>query len=802
MASRSEPCDLARGALRGAVLRWALCLTLGVAPACSEAAPSAGDAVSAADSEPDSASDSGAGGDDAGTGVDGHSSDADPGLDGEIADADGSEGGDADVDADVDADAAPEADVSPDADDTDPGPAPACAPWPKTLPSVDDPLDPGLPAGLAAGAVRPTSATVVVATEGADTLTVHVSAGPDCAPSLAGPFASTAATGFVVQVPLEDLLPGTRYRYRVELASTGELSAPGWLTTPPVADVPMRLMVSGDVGDNPAYGEVIDDAVLAAADVFLSLGDWPYADASPAAVSLAEYRDKHRGHRASAPIQALLRSTAMLGTWDDHEIVNDWDGADSASQPERVAAGIQAWREYFPLADAPPGEIYRRHLWGPNVELFWLDTRSHRDANADPDGPDKTMLGAAQLSWLLDGLSDSQAAFKLVLTSVPLDFTTTNDDAWDGFVWERELIVEHILEQQIGGVIFLTADQHWLAVHHFQTGLKAFQTGALAQFTRTPSDDVPPWVLLQQEVRNFGLLDYQPGPPPTLVFSAWGDQGAQLYTETITAGVGTIEIAPPSPESAWTLTGAHTFFGQGPATLPWATPGAYTIMWGPGAPNEPVPPGETLSLEDGGTLGFAAGEAPAPLLLEPFDGPGLPVGWQVVDQGVDDATSDWQVWAGAAVESGNCYDFNEGEAVVEKRGTFLWRPDLSIGDGLITAQLRWGDNDGMGVMYGVQGEETYYRFSADHQRSFARLVRVEGGAFTVLAEDLDYAPPLGAWTTLAIEREGAQHRVWLGGELVLEASDGALGAGSLALYCYGQDDGRFAQIGVWPLAAD
>ena len=107
-------------------------------------------------------------------------------------------------------------------------------------------------------------------------------------------------------------------------------------------------------------------------------------------------------------------------------------------------------------------------------------------------------------------------------------------------------------------------------------------------------------------------------------------------------------------------------------------------------------------------------------------------------------------------------------------------------------------DDSMGLMYGIQSTDTYYRVSIDVQRSFARLVRVDGDLFTVLAEDLNFAPPEASWYTLAVERDGDTHNVYFDGQPLLTATDAAYGSGSIALYCYGMDDGRFDNVGLYP----
>ncbi len=136
--------------------------------------------------------------------------------------------------------------------------------------------------------------------------------------------------------------------------------------------------------------------------------------------------------------------------------------------------------------------------------------------------------------------------------------------------------------------------------------------------------------------------------------------------------------------------------------------------------------------------------------------------------------------------------------MVEKLGTFLWAPDVFFDSGVLVAQIYAGDNDSFGLMYGVQDTSTYYRFSVDHQRSFARLVRVDDGVFTVLSENLSYVPPLDLWTTWMVERDGALHRVLCEGQTVLTATDAAYVTGSIALYSWGMSDLRFDDIAIFP----
>jgi alkaline phosphatase D len=221
------------------------------------------------------------------------------------------------------------------------------------------------------------------------------------------------------------------------------------------------------------------------ADLFLFVGDTIYADrrcpvpgnlpgADFVARDLAGFRAKHRYNRADPSLQALLRTTAVAAIWDDHEVVNDFAGPTEPLMP----AGRQAFLEYWPVG--PPAEdasrLYRRLRWGRLAEVFILDTRQYRSPNAMPDGPAKTMLGAAQRDWLVAGLGASDTVWKLVVSSVPLSIPTGGPAARDGWTsgrtpytprgtatgFEHELlaIVGELAARRVRNVVWLVADVH------------------------------------------------------------------------------------------------------------------------------------------------------------------------------------------------------------------------------------------------------------------------------------------------------------------------------------------------------
>ena len=433
--------------------------------------------------------------------------------------------------------------------------------------------------GVLAAGVRHDRATIWTRLDGPGSVRLELSEADGARRVVTDFRNATIDTGYNVHLPISGLRPHTAYRYRVRLVGTSLYSEEGRFRTAPRRDVPVRIAFSADLATSSKYHDLFDDLTKSGAQLYLSLGDWPYADLGVPAYALEDYRKKHQESRNASAVRAWMRTMAIHATWDDHEAVNDWDAGTEAANPLRIAAAKRAWREFFPVRGASRGEIYRRHLWGPKIEIFILDTRSHRDANYSVATEEKTMLGRGQRAWLLKGLRDSKAAFKLVVTSVPLVQGTTGRDRWASFAAEKNEILRWIQDHQIPGVVFLTGDQHWFAAHHLPEGPKEFQAGPLAQYMRRPNRRVPVWVAMQRAKRNFVTLDYLPGAPPTLAVTAWGNRGKIIYVEQIQAGVGEIWVRTRHPDTRWTLTGAHIFAGRGTRQLPWATPGDYLVTW-------------------------------------------------------------------------------------------------------------------------------------------------------------------------------------------------------------------------------
>jgi alkaline phosphatase D len=199
-------------------------------------------------------------------------------------------------------------------------------------------------------------------------------------------------------------------------------------------------------------------------DFFIHAGDHVYTDHGSPSESLAEYRAKYADNWSSAGLRSLHRSTGMYLTWDDHEVRNNWDPENFP--PARLAAARQAFFEHRATRrnTSAPDRIWRSFRWGRTAEVFILDCRSERrpSTRSNTAARESVYISRAQMDWLKSGLRTSPATFKFIVNSVPIYERPggTGSDNWLGYPSQRREILNHIENQNIRGVVWLSGDIH------------------------------------------------------------------------------------------------------------------------------------------------------------------------------------------------------------------------------------------------------------------------------------------------------------------------------------------------------
>lgn len=259
-------------------------------------------------------------------------------------------------------------------------------------------------------------------------------------------------------VAVEDLQPGTWHWYRF-VSEDGEESPLGRFRTALAPDALERITIGATscIKAGHSYAALGRAAERTDLDAFIFLGDAVYTDG---ARSVADFRDKWEEGLRGADYQALRGSTSLVALWDDHEVRNNWEG--DTVDPTLLANARRAFLEHQPLRrdEDHPLRYWRTMKWGRTAELFVLDGRSERNRGR------AEYLSPEQLDWLVKGVQESDARFKLVLNCVPIGtfdqafFTPFNDDNWQGFPAQRTQLLEGLEAKGTEGVIVVSGDFH------------------------------------------------------------------------------------------------------------------------------------------------------------------------------------------------------------------------------------------------------------------------------------------------------------------------------------------------------
>lgn len=189
-------------------------------------------------------------------------------------------------------------------------------------------------------------------------------------------------------------------------------------------------------------------------DGLVLLGDTPYINST----SLDVQRSRRRTFHRVRAFNDLLRSVPVWTTWDDHDYgANDEFGAIPGREHSR-----QALLEWSALVTAGTGTagIYTNFRRGP-LEVFLLDARWFADTETDAAGR-KTLLGAAQWTWLEAALKKSDAPFKILCTGLVWNDAVRPEkrDHWLNWPHERERLWRFIGDANIDGVVLVGGDLH------------------------------------------------------------------------------------------------------------------------------------------------------------------------------------------------------------------------------------------------------------------------------------------------------------------------------------------------------
>ncbi|MQA87482.1 MAG: alkaline phosphatase [Streptosporangiales bacterium] len=313
-----------------------------------------------------------------------------------------------------------------------------------------------------------------------------------------------------VHVEVDGLKPGREYFYRFR--AEGETSPVGRTKTAPAPGTRLDRLAFAFAscqawydGYYTAYRHMAADDL----DVLFHLGDYIYEYGVGASggvrgvqlpeqyqrevFTLAEYRNRHALYRSDPDLPAAHAAFPWVVVFDDHEVENNWANQVSQvdSEPDQDpevflalrAVAFRAYYEHLPLRRSymprgPDMQMYRRLRFGDLATFNVLDTRQYRDDQACGDGrqvgcaerldPSRSITGAEQETWLLDGLARSGTTWNVIAQQVVMAQLDQDAgppqafgmDLWDGYAASRARILTGMVERDVRNPVVLTGDVH------------------------------------------------------------------------------------------------------------------------------------------------------------------------------------------------------------------------------------------------------------------------------------------------------------------------------------------------------
>mgnify|MGYP000004577569 FL=1 len=268
-------------------------------------------------------------------------------------------------------------------------------------------------------------------------------------------------------------------------------------------------------------------------NVYLREADWD---------SKSGIYHRYTHSRALKEMQPLLASTQNIAIWDDHDFGPDDSDRSFYNKYTTQQAFKDFWANKSYGMDAEQKEgIFSSYNWS-DAELFLLDNRFFKSPNKRLTG-EKTMLGSAQIQWLIDALTYSKASFKIIVVGGQVLNTEAVFENYENYKSEKDFLLSEILANQIKGVVFISGDRHFTELstlkrpntyplYDWTVSPLTSGHGNVERITKEPNTNRVPGSLFAQHV--FGTLSFS-GEKETrqMKMSLFDKDGAELWNKTI-----------------------------------------------------------------------------------------------------------------------------------------------------------------------------------------------------------------------------------------------------------------------------
>lgn len=311
-----------------------------------------------------------------------------------------------------------------------------------------------------------------------------------------GKLVATEANHYTVKTDVCGLQPSTYYYYMFQALGRNSIIGRTKTTPDNLADndsvrFAVASCASWEHGYFNAYQRITERNDI---DAVVHLGDYIYEYAAgdyssnisgrgydPPTECLNEigYELRYSQYKLDDQLRRIHQLYPFITVWDDHETANDsWKGGAENHTPgtegnyfDRKNDATNTYFKWMPIRQPDPNDairIFRTLRYGKLLDLIMLDTRLYDRDEQDLGATNNVthqLMGPVQRAWFLQQLNDTTTRWKIIGNQVmfaPLQVfgAPVNADQWDGYNYERNIIQNHILNNNINDVVILTGDIH------------------------------------------------------------------------------------------------------------------------------------------------------------------------------------------------------------------------------------------------------------------------------------------------------------------------------------------------------
>lgn len=447
--------------------------------------------------------------------------------------------------------------------------------------------------GPVIGGIGPDSARIYVRTQTPQPFTVQYSTSP----SFSSPQSVTDSTRAWRDnsniVTLHNLLPNTKYYFRFSFNGNFD-TRKGSFTTPPTTGTPGHFVFVAGSCHETSNMDVFTKIPANHPNLFLHMGDYTYpsyqqSNDYPAVFSEVElayrrrYEELHMDTMLfNLPIDYINDDDDGFGPsadgwygWTGDSINGQWVNqinSDPVTTQMKVNC-TNGYLRFFPgyaPVDTTGGGLYHKFSYG-NCDFFFLDTRNLADSPANAFIYDSTsntwtfapqanhsIVGDAQMQWLINELSASDAQWKFLVGGVPFNprirrlidvgmllqdvvaniagqygsgmrLAVSFSGYWAGYPNDVEQLLTAIRDNQIKNVVFISGDTHHNVMDNGANSCIPELNASGLSVTSTE---------LAYQLNNIStLLGYG-----SIRDSLWNEGGNGLGNENFKNGFGKIEV--------------------------------------------------------------------------------------------------------------------------------------------------------------------------------------------------------------------------------------------------------------------